>query len=108
MDCISCQDLANDSGQMEEEEEEEDGIAFPELRPASGWTQLKSEVSGCHSYKIMFRGLREHILKVSGQYDHVWPSYSNLKTEVKGCVGFCLRLNRVNRRNWMSECINNV
>ena len=44
MDCISCQDLANDSGNMEEEEEEEeeeeDGIAFPELRPASGWTQL--------------------------------------------------------------------
>ena len=31
MDCISCQDLANDYGQMEEEEEEEDRIAFPEL-----------------------------------------------------------------------------
>ena len=42
MDCISCQDLANDSGQSakEKEEEEDDGIAFPELRPASGWTQL--------------------------------------------------------------------
>ena len=43
MDCISCQDLANDSGQTakeEEEEEEEDGIAFPELQPASSWTQL--------------------------------------------------------------------
>ena len=42
MDCISYQDLANDSGQMEEEEEE-DGIAFPELRADSGWTwtQLK-------------------------------------------------------------------
>ena len=45
MDCISCQDLANDSEQMEEEEEEEeeDGIAFPELRPASGWMQLKNK-----------------------------------------------------------------
>ena len=43
MDCISCQHLANDSGQMEEEEEEEDGIAFPDLRPASGWTQLKNK-----------------------------------------------------------------
>ena len=31
MECISCQDLANDYGQTEEEEEE-DGIAFPELR----------------------------------------------------------------------------
>ena len=38
MDCISCQDLANDYGQTEEEEEE--GIAFPELPPASGWMQL--------------------------------------------------------------------
>ena len=38
MDCISCQDLANDYGQMEEEEE--DGIAFPELRLATAWTQL--------------------------------------------------------------------
>ena len=38
MDCINCQDLANDSGQTEE-----DGIAFPELRADSGWTwtQLK-------------------------------------------------------------------
>ena len=41
MDCISCQDLANYSGQTEEEE---DGIAFPELRPASGWTQLKNKI----------------------------------------------------------------
>ena len=40
MDCISCQDLANDYGQMEEEE---DGIAFPELQPASGWRQLKNK-----------------------------------------------------------------
>ena len=43
MDCINCQDLANDSGQTEEEEEEEEeeeGIAFPELRPASDWMQL--------------------------------------------------------------------
>ena len=40
MDCINCQDLANDSGQTEEEE---DGIAFPELRPASGWRQLKNK-----------------------------------------------------------------
>ena len=44
MDCISCQDLANDYRQTEEkEEEEEDGIAFPELQPASGWTQLKNK-----------------------------------------------------------------
>ena len=45
MDCISWQDYANDSGQMEEEEEEEEeeGIAFPELQPASGWMQLKTE-----------------------------------------------------------------
>ena len=43
MDRISCKDLANDYGQTEEEEEEEDGIAFPELRPASGWTQLKNK-----------------------------------------------------------------
>ena len=42
MNCISCQDLANDYRQTEEEEEE-DGIAFPELRPASGWTQLKNK-----------------------------------------------------------------
>ena len=43
MDCISCQDLANDSGQTEEEEEE-DRIAFPELWADSGWTwtQLKN------------------------------------------------------------------
>ena len=41
MDCISCQDLAYDYGQTEEEEE--NGIAFPELRPASGWTQLKNK-----------------------------------------------------------------
>ena len=39
MDCISCQDLANDYGQTEEE----DGIAFPELRLASGWTQIKNK-----------------------------------------------------------------
>ena len=40
MDCINCQDLANDSRQTEEEE---DGIAFPELGADSGWTwtQLK-------------------------------------------------------------------
>ena len=42
MDCISCQDLANDYGQTEEEEEE-DGIAFSELGPASGWMQLKNK-----------------------------------------------------------------
>ena len=40
MDCFSCQDLANDYGQMEEEE---DGIAFPELRLACGWTKLKNK-----------------------------------------------------------------
>ena len=40
MDYINSQDLANDSGQTEEEE---DKIAFPELGADSGWkwTQLK-------------------------------------------------------------------
>ena len=41
MDCISCQDLANDYGQTEGEEDDDDRIAFPELRPASGWMQQK-------------------------------------------------------------------
>ena len=27
----------------EDEEEDEEGIAFPELQPASGWMQLKTE-----------------------------------------------------------------
>ena len=50
MDCISCQDLANDYGQTEEKEEEEDRIAFPELRPASGWTQLKKSQQKTKNY----------------------------------------------------------
>ena len=42
MDYINCQVLVNDSGQMEDGGGGGGGIAFPELRPASGWTQLKT------------------------------------------------------------------
>ena len=52
MDCIICQDLANDSGQTEDRGRGGGGggIAFPELRPASGWTQLKKSQQKTKNY----------------------------------------------------------